>query len=239
MSSALAGICCSVLKGMSASANPFACRISVEQRTRLLRSIFEAFYEEILLSGRTVFDTSRRWCALLPVIVDLFPSTRVLCCVRSPAWILDSIERFVQKNAAEPSRLFNNDADATVYNRVALLMNDGFVGRALNGLRQAWFGDQASYLIALCYESLVTQPAETVARLYQLLGEEPFEHDYNNLSYEEPNFDAELGFPGFHRVSGPILLKERATVLPPDIFHRHDQSFWRDPAENPRNVVVL
>ena len=53
-----------------------------------------------------VFDTNRMWCARLPLIRELYPEARVLCCVRNVAWIMDSFERLVRRNAFEPSTLF-------------------------------------------------------------------------------------------------------------------------------------
>ena len=39
----------------------------------------------------------------LPLIAALYPQARVLACVRSVAWIMDSFERLVRRNAFEPS----------------------------------------------------------------------------------------------------------------------------------------
>src|SRR5271165_4113861 len=160
----------SLVRSMSGF-NDASIFISDDQRRRVLRSLFEAYYAD-LTDGRVLFDTSRGWCSSLPALAELFPNARVGCCVRSPAWILDSIERHVQQNAFATQRMFSHDPKGNVYTRVeALTGKDGFVKRALGSLRQAWFGEFANWLIAIRYESLVQQPKETIDRLYDLLGE--------------------------------------------------------------------
>jgi sulfotransferase len=237
MSSPVSGIFSSLLQSMS-GANPFASRMTDTQRYQILRSMFEAYYGDND-PGQVIFDTSRRWCRVLPVLCCLFPEARVICCVRSPAWILDSIEQQVQRNAIQPSKLFGHDADGTVYHRAATLLNDGFVGRAIKGLRQAWFGPHTGRLIAVRYDSMTQQPQQTIEKLYENLHEELYSHDFEHLEYDEPEFDAEIGLPGFHKVSGRVEPRPRATILPPDLFRRYDDKFWDDPAQNPRNVKVL
>jgi sulfotransferase len=112
-----------------------------------------------------------------------------------------------------------------------MLMNGGFVGRAIGGLRQAWFGEYATRLIAVRYESLTSRPRETIAELYRLIDEPAHKHDFENVSYDSPEFDEDLGFPKFHRIDGPIRRVSRPTILPPDLFAPNDQCFWNDPAK--------
>lgn len=114
-----------------------------------------------------------------------------------------------------------------------------FVGLPLKALGQAWHGEQASRLIAIPYDSLASRPKVVMRELYRLLGEQPFEHDFENLSYEEVDFDARMSMPGLHRVSGPVRVRKRRTILPPELFAQYDREFWKAPGGNPRNVVIL
>ena len=213
--------------------------VSDGQRKRILRSLFEAYYAE-LADSRSIFDTSRGWCALLPALAELYPDARIICCVRNPAWILDSIEMHVQRNAFGTQRMFGFDAKGNVYTRVeALTGKDGFVRKSLGNLRQAWFGEFGARLVAVRYESLVGRPEDTIGRLYDEIGEPRYGHDFDHVEYDEPQFDANLGLPGFHKVSGPVRTTTRETILPPDIFKQHNDCFWNLPDQNPRSVVIL
>jgi sulfotransferase len=237
MSGPLAEMVGALLRSMGAS-NEYSLFISNGQRQRVLRSIFEAYYAE-LTNQKLIFDSNRGWCAQLPVLANLFPAARVICCVRNPAWILDSIERRIQANPLERGRLFKEESSANVYTRAEAMAKGGPLGRALQGLRQAWFGEHAGRLIVVRYDALCEQPALVVGELYRLLGEPPFAHDFERVEYAEPEFDARLGMPDFHTVASSVRPNRRTTILPTDIFGQHDHSFWDAPGQNPRGVVVI
>jgi sulfotransferase len=188
-----------------------------------------------------VFDTNRLWCARLPNLTQLFPSAKVIACVRDVPWILDSLERLVRRNAFQPSKIFNFDASGTVYSRVeGLGGGNGMVGFAWNALREAFHGEHSDRLLLLTYETLTSDPARAMAAVYDFIGEPRFAHDFNHVSFDATEFDARLGAPGLHTVGPTVRREERRTVLPPDLFRRCEaDSFWRDPALNPRGVPVV
>jgi sulfotransferase len=39
-----------------------------------------------------------------------------------------------------------------------------------------------------------------IGRLYDALGEAPFEHDFDHVIYDVPDYGADLGMPGMHKV---------------------------------------
>jgi sulfotransferase len=83
--------------------------ISPEQKRALILSIFSAYYHR-QADKEIIFGTNRLWCTKLPLIRELFPEAKVICCVRKIAWIMDSIELLIRRNAFDVSRLFNNPA---------------------------------------------------------------------------------------------------------------------------------
>jgi Sulfotransferase domain. len=135
--------------------------------------------------------------------------------------------------------MFTVEAAANVYTRAESLMKTGPVGPALQALRQAWSGEHADRMIVVRYESLTEQPAQVMARLYELLGEEPFAHDFEHVAYDESEFDERLGMPGLHRVASSVQPNQRQTILPADLFSQQDRSFWDVPGQNARRVIVL
>jgi hypothetical protein len=53
-------------------------------------------------------------------------------------------------------------------------------------------------------------------------------------------FDAQLGVPGLHTVTGKVEFRERPTILPPELQRRFSgRNFWRRPRANTRNVAVV
>ena len=76
--------------------------------------------------------------------------------------------------------------------------------------------------------------------VYDFLGEPAFKHDFDNVEYNEEEFDARLGTPGLHRVGKKVEARERLTILPPDLFRRYENdSFWRDPTLNTNKVRIV
>jgi sulfotransferase len=207
-----------------------------KQRERILVALLQECYAH-LGERAVVFDSHRYWCGLLPLIATILPESKIICCLRNPAWILDSIERLVQRNPLRTSKIFNFET-GTVYSRVDQLMTKTLVGPSIQSLRQAWFGSHANRIIGIQYESLVRRPSEIMRRLYEALGQEHFPHDFDKVEYDEASFDDRLGLPGMHRVSGPIVFKQRETILPPELFAKHDYEFWNK-GPNPAAIRIL
>jgi len=237
MSGPLCGIVSSLLRSMGAG-NEYAGFLADEQRRRITGSVFEAYYAE-RKGEQIIFDTNREWTAHLSMLAELCPRAKVICCLRSSAWILDSIERLIQATPFARTRLFPADSGDNVYTRADYTLKKGMLATPLQSLRQAWYGSEAQRLIGIRYDSLATQPAEVIARLYVLLDLPPFRHDFENLEFDEPAFDAQMGVPGLHKVRRRVAPNQRATILPPDIFNQNDRSFWDVPGQNPRGVIVL
>lgn len=214
--------------------------ISPEQKRDLILSIFATYYRP-QQDKETIFDTNRLWCAKLSLIAELFPDAKILCCVRNVAWVMDSIERLIRRNAFEVSKLFANSAErATVYVRTeALSQGDRLVGFAYNALKEAFYGEYSDKLLLVDYDLLTKGPEKTISLIYQFLEEEPFPHDFENLDYQEPEFDQNLNTTGLHTVRKKVEYLPRKTVLPPDLFQRFNSlSFWAEPNQSRANVIV-
>jgi len=220
-----------MLNAMGAQ-NETALFLKEEQKRDLLRGLFDAYYRP--QAGKAViFDTNRAWTARLPALLDLYPDAKLLCCVRDVAWVMDSLERLVRKNAFEPSRLFGSPEErATVFSRVeALAHRDRLVGFAWSALKEAYYGEHSKSLLLIEYDILCQRPRDTLALVYQFLGEPWFAHDFDQVEYAEPEFDAQLATPGLHTVKAKVQFTPRRTVLPPDLFEKYaGLAFWRDPA---------
>ena len=154
---------------------------------------------------------------------------------------MDSVERLIRRNAFELSGMFGFEAVGTVYTRVnRLAASDGLVGFALDALREAYYSEQASRLILVEYSALTQAPADTMRLLYEMLGEAPFEHDFETVEYDAEDFDTALGTRGLHTVRRRVEWVDRETVLPPGLFARFENdAFWRLPEANPRGVSII
>jgi sulfotransferase len=239
MSSPVGSLVTALLRQMSQD-NESSVFIDDAQRAAVLTAVFDAYYYREHPS-KVVFDTSRLWCSKLPLLSALFPQAKVISCVRHVPWILDSIERLIRRNQFELSKIFNFEPGGTVYSRVeGLGSGTGMVGFAWNALREGFYGEHADRMLLLTYETLTSEPRRAMAAVYDFIGEQPFEHDFENVVFDAPEFDARLGTPGLHTVGKVVRAVERKTILPPDLVRRVEQdSFWRDPTLNPHGVKIV
>ena len=215
--------------GQVSAGSELASMVNEEQRERLLRGLFDSYYAD--RAEPVIFDTNRAWAAKMPALMRLFPEAKLICCVRDVAWIMDSMERQFRRNAFENTRLFNTPAErATVYTRLEALANaNRLVGFPYHALREACWGEFAERLVIVDYELLTSRPAEVLPLLYGFIGEEAFGHDFENVNYDAPAFDSQLGVSGLHRVHPKVSPRPRKTILPPDLFERYSgMAFWRD-----------
>jgi sulfotransferase len=240
MTSPLGSLFSSVLDQCSAGSE-FGAVIDSEMRRRLLRGLFDSYYGD-KAETPVIFDTNRQWCARLPALNDLFPKAKVIACVRNVAWVMDSIERLYRANPFENTKLFVDAAERnTVESRVeTLAQRNRLVGYAWSALKEAYYGEQADSLLIIDYD-LLTQAPERVMRLvYQFIDEPWYEHDFENLAYDAPEFDQALGVAGLHKVKRKVELTPRRTILPPDLFEKYAElSFWNDGRSSAANVIRI
>ena len=227
MSSPVGGIFNASLSAMGAG-NEFALFLDETQKRDILMGIFDGYYRKIPADS-VIFDTNRMWTSRLPALLKLFPDARVICCVRDPAWILDSVETLLRRNALDVSRIFQNEGErATVFSRAEALIGRGrMIGFALSALKEAYYSHEAGSMLLVDYNLLASRPEDSLRLIYQFLDEPWFEHDFNDVSYEAETFDSHLLVKGLHTVRGRVELRERRSLLPPELFRQFsDLTFW-------------
>jgi sulfotransferase len=241
MTSPVASLFNSVLPKMSGTSE-YAPFFDEVRRCRVLTSLVDAYHGEDLGQGKLVFDTNRAWTSKLPLLNALFPQAKVICCVREVPWVIDSVEKLIRGNPTHVSRMFHGKSAANIYGRVKDLMDSesGLIGLPWGCLREAWFGEYADKLIVVRYESLTRNPSEVIRRIYEGIGEELFNHDFEHIEYREDEFDHRLGTPGLHTVKRKVQHADRPTLLPPDLFMKYvDMNFWENDKLNVKQVLVL
>jgi sulfotransferase len=154
-----------VAMNQMSSGSEYAVFFNDARRQEILRGIFSGYYVG-LPPGQIVFDTNRTWTARISLLGALYPSSRVICCVRDLGWIIDSIERQLRRNPLQFSRVFDYKPGASIYTRTDLLMNveNGLIGLPLSSLREAWFSDEARRLIVIDYDRLASEPEAVLRR---------------------------------------------------------------------------
>ncbi len=201
--------------------------VTDEQRELLLRGLFSTYYHKDW-DKKTVFDTSRMWCARMTILNKLFPDARFICCVRELAWIMDSFERIFRRNDQKPSGIYGYNT-GTVYSRtMTLASSSGVVGYALDAVKEALASEQTNKILLIDYEDICKDPTSAMKRVYAFIEEDYFSHDFDKVEYSAGEFDRNLGAPGLHEVKGSIQWRPRKSILPGDLFNRfQNDNFWR------------
>ena len=192
---------------------------------------------------QVVFDTNRIWTTKLPALTRLYPNAKMICCVRNPAWIMDSFEVLIRDNAYRViGHLQLRHGWYRLFAGRGAGGPTGLVGFAFNALREAVYGEHADRLLLVRYDSLTHNPLGTLAAIYNFVDEPLYAHDPEHIeaNYEMVEFDIRLGTPGLHDVRSKVQARARATLLPPDLFSRYEaQAFWQDPEQLPTTVRML
>jgi sulfotransferase len=234
ISSPLRGFVGAVISGASAPGYRVEC--PPEKTKKILTGLFDNYYDDT--AKQVFFNTNRGWGTLLPMLSDLFPSARVLMCVRSISWVLDSFERLHRKNLYGTTKLFSPQDNQNVYTRCQAMMRpNGLVGGPMTALKQAITSEQMSRLFMIEYDLFVKSPEETMRSIYKFIDEPYFEHDFSNVEDSYDEYDEDFQAPGLHVIRRKIEYTERQPIIPPDIWKSvQGMEVWRQrPNSNQSN----
>ena len=237
MSSPVAGLVNTALEQMGAGSESYAF-FDEHKRKRICKALMDAYYAD--KQQPVIFDTNRHWTARLHQLVELADNFKVICCVRNPAWIMDSFEVIYRKNPFDYSRMFNAASRQTVYSRCEALINaGGAVGSAWTALKEAYYGEYSDRLLLVDYDLLCQHPARTLELIYRFIEEPLFQHDFEQVDYAESEFDQQLGVKGLHTVKKSVSFTTRRSILPPDLFIKYqDMDFWQDQTATSANIIA-
>ncbi|MFO1369155.1 MAG: sulfotransferase [Marinagarivorans sp.] len=237
MTSPVAGLIQGALEQMGANSEAYSF-FDDEKRKTICKALFNGYYAD--KNQPIIFDTNRHWTARLHQLVPLFDDFKMICCVRNPAWIMDSFEVIYRKNPFDFSRMFSPESRQTVYTRCEAIANTfGPLGLAWTALKEAFYGEFSDRLLLVDYDLLTQHPANTLDLIYQFIAEPVFDHDFNQVVYEESEFDQQLGVKGLHSVGRKVEFKARRSILPPDLFLKYQEmDFWQDTNGSAANIIA-
>lgn len=236
MSSPVGSIINGVLEQIGAGSE-FYTFFDENKRKQVCTSIFESYYANV--NKRVIFDTNRMWSARLHQLTELFDDFKMICCVRNPAWVMDSFEKIYRKNPFDYSKIYGPGNRVTVYSRCESMISGGIVGGAWTALKEAFYGEYSERLLLVDYDLLAQHPENTMKLIYEFIGEEYYGHDFENVEYSRDEFDFNLGAKGLHTVQRKVEFKPRRTILPPDLFQKYSEmAFWHDTAGSGASVIA-
>jgi sulfotransferase len=149
---------------------------------RSARALVEAWYED---KGDVVFDKGRFWNLGIPIFNQLFPDGHAFVCVRDLRDVFASIEKQHEKNPLLDEA--GNAVELTKYSRADRMFSpNGMIGQQIVGIedllrRNLRNKEGKPFVHTIQYETFVQNPQLILDRVYTVLGEEPFEHDFDDV----------------------------------------------------------
>lgn len=239
MTSPLLGLISGALEYMGAGGEFYSAFDNIK-RKQICSGLFDSYYADEL-EHDLIFDTNRMWAARLHQLVEMYDDFKVICCVRNPAWIMDSFERVYRQNPFNYSQMYTPQSRQTVYSRCESMANSmGTVGSAWTALKEAYYGEYSEKLLLIDYDVLVQKPEQCIRLLYQFLDEEEYSHDFNHIEYDDRGFDNNIGAEGLHKVKSKVSYKPRRTILPPELFKEYSEmAFWQDASGTSASIIKV
>lgn len=177
-----------------------------EGKKRVLRGILESYYEPYEES--VVFEKSRVWVFLFEMLEEAFgEKPKMLVPVRDVRDVLASLEKIWRKAAGK--RQIDHEKKnyiqfQTVEGRCKTWMNDTPLGIAYHRIRDAVVRGHRGEMHFVEFEKLTTNPEEELKKIYEFLGEEHFQHDFENVEQVTKEDDRVRGMEGLHDIRKKI-----------------------------------
>jgi sulfotransferase len=196
---------------------------------RASRALVEAWYSD---KAPVVFDKGRFWNLGATVLHQLFPDAHMLVCVRDLRGIFASVEKQHERNPILDEA--GNAVELTKYNRADRMFSpNGLIGQQILGVEDL-LRRQLPYVHVISYETFVQNPQLIIDRIYTVIAETPYEHDFENVQRTATDADALYlnKFP--HEGTGRIEARDEdwKEHVPPDIaslimqrFRGYNQAF--------------
>lgn len=222
-----------------------------EQGHAIISNIINQFYDDV--KKPVVVDKNRAWVARVPYIEQYIgQKAKIICPVRDIDEILTSMITMIRRNPYKEGQSRINFIDEQLVklnipindeNRCEYIAGpDGILGQSLNaileGLNQG-FGSRFHFVE---YKDLVNKPKETMNKLYEFIGEEPFEHQFTNLKNQNREGDVNTyGLTDMHEVRPTLksTSKDPKKILSKEILDKCEgMDFWREKNYN-RNIDIV
>lgn len=171
----------------------------------VLRAMLEAYFARV--ERPVCIDKNRYWPEFLEMASGIMggrEKIKVIVTVRDLREVLASFEELCRKTSVF-AEVQTDPAVAlkfkTAQGRVEVFLDAAqVVGRSYIGIRDALTRGWADSMHFVEYEDLTRQPKQTLSGIYRFLGEEPFEHDFNQIEQVTYEDDLVHGFRDLHKI---------------------------------------
>ena len=203
---------------------------SPENLRRVLSSIHQTYHDT---DKSTIFDKHRSWILSIEMIEFIQrKKAKIIVPVRDIVDILSSFEKLYRKN----SHLQNVPGDflssQTTEGRCAYwASSQGELGIAYNRLKDAFVRGLGDRLLLVDYKSLTLDPVYTMSKIWEFVGMDYPQHDFNNvIQITQENDENTLYGEDLHKIRNKIEFKksDAGGILGDGLIERYKNSeFWK------------
>lgn len=208
--------------------------INQEQLRRVLKATMDAYHNT---EKEVVFDKGRGWISLVEMIEFIKSEPpKIIVPVRDVAEILASFEVLWRKSRGATQWEFES-ADffrsQTVEGRCEIWAGQSQpVGLAYNRVKDAISRGKRECLLFVEFENLTRKPRATMDMIYDFVGEEKFNHDFDNVEQFTKEDDLNIHrIPGLHSIRPRVapVARKAENILGPSLAAKYyDLEIWRN-----------
>ena len=215
---------------------------------KIIGSIIDNWYYDI--DKPVVIDKNRAWCARVPFIEGYIQQeAKIIVPVRRIDEILASILTMIKRNPFQEGQprinfvdeyLVKNNIPINDETRCQHLLNpDGIIWESLNATKLGVDEGHSDKFHYVDYDDLVNDPQTELNKIYTFLGEESFEHTFDNLSNQHREDDlTTYGLSDMHEVHSKLEKNssDPSEVLPASVIELYNSNketleFWKEPIQ--------
>ena len=217
-----------------------------DQVREIIGSVPHHFYSDV--EKPVVFDKNRAWTARVPYIEGYIgQQAKIIVPGRRVDEILTSILTMVHRNPFQEGQervnfvdeqLIKTNTPINDVNRcMYLLGNGGIVYESLNAIMEGFTQNVRDKMHFVDYNNLVDNPEKTMEDIYDFLGEDYYDHDFDSLSNIHRENDLNTyGLSDMHEVRSKVkkTSPSPSSVLPEEILDLYQENkrrleFWGTP----------
>jgi sulfotransferase len=211
------------------------------RRINVLRSLIDNYYYDV--DKPIIIDKFRSWGTPynISMIESLYTeNVKIICPVRDVLEILTSFITLLENNKNNISFVDRIIKEKNLYTekkdlndiRCEVLMNmDGGIEHQLYAIEESISEKNKNYFHLVEYDDLISNPKNEINKIYNFLGVDEFEHNFDCVNYTESSRDISYyGIANLHKVRQKIskTSKNPKKVLSDKVIKEYsNKEFWR------------
>ena len=184
----------------------------LERKKGMFKGVMEGYFAGT--DADVCFDKNRRWPGMLEMLVWVYgaENVKILCCMRDIRDVLASFEVLHRKTMA--SGVTSQTMNAPLRNMTSLMraeylcQSTEVVGVAKNWVVDAVGRGFRGNMFVVEYEGLCNEPEDCMRKIYGFLGDEYYDHDFDNVEQVTREDDRIHGFKGLHKIRKKVEPQE-------------------------------